>query len=154
MEGFGQYNFIPCPGFIGTIFVNCLSNILCTMAAKCELQFEFHNGAKIEEVKGGLTLLDNNSIKVGDVKFGQFRDIMLRMRFPEDRTKPYMSVKLKYYDYVNKQWRMGSVEQQTRLENDDPLVAAHICRVRFIDEVTSAVALMRDGNMNNAQNTI
>lgn len=31
--GNGQYCFIPCPGFIGTIFVNSIANTLNTMAS-------------------------------------------------------------------------------------------------------------------------
>lgn len=31
--GNGSYSFIPCPGFVGTVFVNSCSNILSTMGS-------------------------------------------------------------------------------------------------------------------------
>ena len=33
-EGSGSYGFIPDSGFVGTIFVNSLSNLLCNIAVK------------------------------------------------------------------------------------------------------------------------
>lgn len=32
IEGNGNYSFIPDSSFVGTIFVNALSNFLCTFA--------------------------------------------------------------------------------------------------------------------------
>jgi hypothetical protein len=57
--GNGQYNFIPCPGFVGTIFVNSISNILSTMANTCELIVETLNTAKIAAIPGGLPSNEN-----------------------------------------------------------------------------------------------
>jgi hypothetical protein len=45
--GHGDYSFIPCPGFIGTIFVNTLSNLMSTMAVDTKIVIEPLNGAKI-----------------------------------------------------------------------------------------------------------
>ena len=59
LVGNGQYNFIPCPGFVGTIFVNSISNVLSTMANTCELIVEALNGAKIVSIPGGLSCNDN-----------------------------------------------------------------------------------------------
>jgi len=53
MMGNGQYSFIPCPGFLGTIFVNAISNILSTMGSRCELNIEMENGARLVDVPGG-----------------------------------------------------------------------------------------------------
>ncbi len=39
-EGHGDYSFIPCPGFIGTIFVNTLSNLLSTICVHSVLEVE------------------------------------------------------------------------------------------------------------------
>ena len=67
--GNGQYCFIPCPGFIGTIFVNSIANTLNTMASQCELTFELLNGNQLLEIPGNLEVV-NNKIKIGDIKFG------------------------------------------------------------------------------------
>lgn len=52
MVGNGTFNFIPCPGFIGTIFVNSISNVIATMGRNCKLNVEVLNGVKIEKVYG------------------------------------------------------------------------------------------------------
>ena len=51
--GNGQYNFIPCPGFLGTIFVNAISNILNTMASRCELELEMLSKNRFDRALGG-----------------------------------------------------------------------------------------------------
>lgn len=48
----GNFTFIPCPGFAGTIFVNSISNALSTMARKCTFNVKALNGVKIEKVLG------------------------------------------------------------------------------------------------------
>lgn len=49
MIGHGEYSFIPCPGFIGTIFVNTLSNLLSTMGVRMVININCLNGAKIKD---------------------------------------------------------------------------------------------------------
>ena len=58
----GQYNFIPCAGFVGTIFVHSLSNVLSVMASNCELEIHTLNGAKIEVIPGGLPKTGQNVV--------------------------------------------------------------------------------------------
>lgn len=82
-EGNGQYCFIPCPGFIGTVFVNSISNILSTFASNCELKIEPLNGAKIEKIYGGLPMKDNSTILVGNLQYGQSREIVLKISRPD-----------------------------------------------------------------------
>ncbi len=81
MEGKGLYSFIPCPGFVGTIFVNSISNIFSTMANNCEVTIEAINGAYVEQVLGGYSFEDR-VVRCGDLKFGQSKDIVLKMKFP------------------------------------------------------------------------
>lgn len=54
MLGNGQYYFIPETGFIGTVFVNCISNILSTYATNAFLKLETLNGSKIRLTDGKL----------------------------------------------------------------------------------------------------
>jgi hypothetical protein len=65
--GKGDYSFIPCPGFIGTIFVNTLSNLMSTMAVEAELNIRTMHGAMIESNHGSVNSLN---MKIGDLKFG------------------------------------------------------------------------------------
>lgn len=74
----GQYSFIPCPGFIGTIFANSLANMLNTMGSQCKLTLEMLNGTKILQIPGGF-IRQGNTIKLGDIKFGQPRDIVIKV---------------------------------------------------------------------------
>merc|ERR1719353_1371618 len=52
-EGDGMYAFIPDSGFVGTAFVNALSNSLVTAAAHAVLSIEPGEGVEILEVLGG-----------------------------------------------------------------------------------------------------
>ena len=50
--GGGQYSFIPCPGFMGTIFVNTFTNILTTMCNNAELTVKLNDNNKITDLAG------------------------------------------------------------------------------------------------------
>lgn len=45
---------------------------------------------------------EDNKIKVGDLKFGQNRDIVVKMNFNDNPALPYLTAQIKYYDNVNK----------------------------------------------------
>merc|ERR1719428_894804 len=47
IQGSGTYAFIPDAGFVGTVFVNAMTNILVTMARKVSLTVEPLNGTSI-----------------------------------------------------------------------------------------------------------
>ena len=51
------------------------------MSNTCTLKLEPLNGAKIIEYPGGIKH-DKNEIEVGDLKFGQSRDIIVKMQMP------------------------------------------------------------------------
>ncbi len=48
VEGDGMYAFIPDSSFVGTIFVNALSNLLTTAAYNMQLSLEPLNGATFD----------------------------------------------------------------------------------------------------------
>ncbi|KAH3756175.1 Alpha-protein kinase vwkA [Pelomyxa schiedti] len=52
VEGNGSYAFIPDSSFVGTIFVNSLSNLLATMATEAQLLLHPLNGATIVGIPG------------------------------------------------------------------------------------------------------
>lgn len=47
MVGNGSFNYIPESGFVGTVFVNSLSNILMVNTVECKLHLKPLNGAVI-----------------------------------------------------------------------------------------------------------
>jgi len=156
--GHGQYCFIPCPGFIGTIFVNTISNILSTMANECKLKIEMLNGAKLIEVPGGYPV-ENDIISVGDIKFGQHRDIILKVQFPEKWVKEqshlaFMNVQCKYFDFQTGLMQQGEVKEQLQLDFEDPLLDAEFCRVNFIDCVRKAIQAMQQNKRDDSKKII
>ncbi|EGR33000.1 von willebrand factor type a domain protein [Ichthyophthirius multifiliis] len=155
--GEGQYCFIPCPGFIGTIFVNSLSNILTTTVSKCELSINTLNGCKIEKILGGINLINNTTICMGDIKQGQPRDCLLKMKFPDglrEQSLPFMDLQVKYFDYKTQGLKIGEVKDVTLLQNEDPLIDASYCRLTFCERVKDAVQKMKDKKQEQAQKII
>lgn len=86
--GNGQYSFIPCPGFIGTIFVNSISNILNTMGSRAVISLELLNKVRFNSLLGeGIPYKKKGNkveIHVGDLKFGQTRDIVFNLNIPDN----------------------------------------------------------------------
>lgn len=69
-----MYAFIPDSGFVGTAFVNALSNSLVTIAAHSVLSIEPGSGVEILEVMGNVTHTTQSwgvSIPAGTLQFGQ-----------------------------------------------------------------------------------
>ncbi|CAJ1446243.1 unnamed protein product [Effrenium voratum] len=83
LEGSGVYSFIPDAGFVGTVFVNHISNLLTTMACSASLVLDPDEGAEIKEVFGGLPVMDAGSgskrVDLATLQFGQTKDVVLRM---------------------------------------------------------------------------
>lgn len=87
---------------MGTIFVNTISNILSTMASECSIEIEMLNDVKIKNILGGYQFLQNKTILLGDLKYGQPRDCLLELEYPEEIKQlklPIANIKLTYYDY-------------------------------------------------------
>lgn len=126
--GHGDYSFIPCPGFIGTIFVNTLSNLMSTMAINTKVHLIPMNGAKIKSnavhTKGGKNDEKGSFIvNLEDIKFGQTRDIALEIdNLPESPDIPVFKVRVEYHDYLNKKRQViESEEYQLEPKIFDPM---------------------------------
>ncbi len=65
-EGDGMYAFIPDAGFVGTAFVNCLSNVLSNVATNAVLKVQYHPDVIFDYDK---TSVVNNSINIADWGF-------------------------------------------------------------------------------------
>ena len=91
--GGGMYAFIPDSGFVGTAFVNALANQLATMAMHAvlsvELPSELHMSLAAEGERcflgqsGAHVTSWGATVDVGSVKFGQKKDVAIRMAVPE-----------------------------------------------------------------------
>eukprot|EP00931_Biecheleriopsis_adriatica_P051231 TRINITY_DN29693_c0_g1_i1.p1 TRINITY_DN29693_c0_g1~~TRINITY_DN29693_c0_g1_i1.p1 ORF type:complete len:533 (+),score=91.55 TRINITY_DN29693_c0_g1_i1:222-1601(+) len=68
--GCGSYAYIPDAGFIGTVFVNSVSNLLVTMGTCSTLVLEI----------AGEATLERSVIDLGSLQFGQHRDAIVRIK--------------------------------------------------------------------------
>eukprot|EP00928_Gymnodinium_smaydae_P080587 TRINITY_DN64255_c0_g1_i1.p1 TRINITY_DN64255_c0_g1~~TRINITY_DN64255_c0_g1_i1.p1 ORF type:complete len:677 (+),score=76.31 TRINITY_DN64255_c0_g1_i1:91-2121(+) len=81
----GAYAFIPDAGFVGTVFVNAMANLLVTMVKDVVLEVQPQNGARVSEVLGvgpmATTSPDGKiRINLGTMQFGQSKDVVLNMQ--------------------------------------------------------------------------
>merc|ERR1719464_1020463 len=85
-QGTGSYSFIPDAGFVGTAFVNMLSQLLSTVAHDAYLKVETPlSDAEIVEPYGhGLYVPEHNSgflvYSVGTLQIGQTKDVVIPVR--------------------------------------------------------------------------
>ncbi|KAH7340290.1 hint-domain-containing protein [Rhizoctonia solani] len=84
--GQGMYGFIPDSGMVGTVFVHALANLMSTWATGCTLDVEIIMKDPNAEVKvkvlGALPVTHSSwgaSIRVGDIQYGQPRDVVLQL---------------------------------------------------------------------------
>lgn len=89
-EGHGAYSFIPDSSFVGTAFVHAVSNVLSTAARDVTLALE--PAAGVTPAAGRPVLADipcestswGLNIRLGNLQFGQRRDVVVRLRVPRD----------------------------------------------------------------------
>lgn len=121
-EGNGQYAFIPDGSFVGTIFINAMSNFLSTVAKDVTLTIEgtVDNGTGASTDASSSVLLDPSLIKhlkhsvtswglvfrFGSVIYGQSKDVLIPIKRNTGAaaplsTEPYCSYSLKYTKVVS-----------------------------------------------------
>lgn len=95
MVGGGMYAFIPDSGFVGTAFVNALANQLATMGMHATLSLEVPSELHMSLARDGERCVVGQtngtvaitswgvSVDVGNVKFGQKKDVVFRFSVPE-----------------------------------------------------------------------
>jgi Mg-chelatase subunit ChlD len=82
LEGGGSYAFIPDSGFVGTIFVNALSNQLNSFAKHAAISLDLANGAHLlsESLNPTCSVVTMTSwgamLSVGDLPYNQRRDFI------------------------------------------------------------------------------
>jgi hypothetical protein len=78
--GSGSYSFIPDAGFVGTVFVNTMSNLLVTMAREVYLTLEAEDAEITDnKIMGGYPAqVVSGSIRVnlGTLQYGQTKDVV------------------------------------------------------------------------------
>ncbi|KAK2017386.1 von Willebrand factor type A domain-containing protein [Colletotrichum eremochloae] len=95
--GSGNYSFIPDAGMIGTVFVHAVANLQATYAINATLHLSYPASIDLEEVSGdsvvkqeAVTLTEEDgepkqlSIPLGNIQYGQSRDIFLKVATSND----------------------------------------------------------------------
>merc|ERR1740138_973778 len=87
--GSGTYAFIPDAGFVGTVFVNAMANLLVTVATNVRLTLEPCGGASLpsKSISGSHPCKLQGAalqVELTPLLFGQSKDILLRMFMPPE----------------------------------------------------------------------
>jgi len=88
IEGSGMYAFIPDSGFVGTTFVNALSNLLVTKAKQVTLNIETAPGYTVVPPSPASSAFSvtswGASVSLGTLHFGQTRDVLIELEAATD----------------------------------------------------------------------
>jgi hypothetical protein len=139
LSGAGAYSFIPDADFVGTVFVNTISNILVTSCQDAELTLQGQD-VEIHEVLGEARhrrISDSTVVvRLDYMQYGQCADVLVRVRqkptLARDCATPYLVATL----------HLGTVASSTG-ELDPVSVAAVPTDVTKEEEVIIARSLQR-----------
>ncbi|KAK2049350.1 von Willebrand factor type A domain-containing protein [Colletotrichum somersetense] len=159
--GSGNYSFIPDAGMIGTVFVHAVANLQATYAINATLHLSYPASVDLEEISGdsvvkqeAVTLTEENgqpkqlSISLGNVQYGQSRDIFLKVATPEGFVPESSTVKavLEYSRMSSNTYRQ-TAEQSLLVPTTlpDSEVAYHLSRSQICSYLSSIIPIREDG---------
>jgi len=169
----GSYAFIPDSGFVGTVFVNAMANLLTTMARDVVLELEPLAGAAILHVhvpmvhakKLAQSILPDSSaasrprsdpqhIDLWPLQFGQSRDVLLQMSVP-----PAAGAAALLQATLHYRTRTGNPTEQivkgcgpSKPTPDDlAKLEKERCRIFFVEGLARAMSLTRLNKMHKMQ---
>jgi len=89
--GKGMYSFIPDGTFVGTVFVNAISNILATMGKHAQIIIRPIDGTKIVLVLGDHSHQTDSSgvttVDIGSLQYAQTKDVVISIDTPKEKKK-------------------------------------------------------------------
>ncbi|KAJ0158915.1 hypothetical protein CTA2_10646 [Colletotrichum tanaceti] len=159
--GGGNYSFIPDAGMIGTVFVHAMANLQATYAIHATLRLTFDASVDLQEAGGDsvvkqevVTLPDEHgapkqlSISLGNIQYGQSRDVHLQVTAPEDLAPHASGIKAvveysRMTSAVHRQTAQQSLLVPTTLPASE--VAYHLSRSRICSYLSSVVPVGADG---------
>jgi len=141
-SGSGTYSFIPDAGFVGTAFVNTMSNLLVTFATDVFLELAAEGGSQIlSEIPGHFeTMVTDESVRVrlDTLQYGQSRDILVKMNVKTSE-EPYLVAKIHYEQAGRKNVEGQVVEANVKDEPNAVEIMTHKYRLQFVDVTTAAL---------------
>lgn len=127
----GTYAFIPDAGFVGTIFVNAISNLLVTAALDTVLSLEVEPSNAKVQVLGGWEL-NNSKIDLGTLQYGQSKDVVVLSSKESPASK--ITARLTYNTLGGKTFSVEatSYPSDAKVSTD---VETQLCRTMFVDKL-------------------
>ena len=127
LEGNGMYAFIPDSGFVGTTFVNSISNVLVTCAKDVKLDIMNGDNYTIKEPKNCPSWFTPTSwgasVSLSTLHFGQTRDFVFEVESNGSTTKgdeSIVSVTGTYLSVID--GSSGRIEKELDFAGTSPLV--------------------------------
>jgi len=179
VRGQGSYAFIPDSSMVGTIFVNSLANLCCTVAKNVTLKVEAKHEMFEVKVLGGYDAVSTSwgvQINLGNVMYGQNRDIIVDFTPKEPPlekdhtidaeeegkegavgdvdTAPY-SLDADALSYI---WLRTSSPMKCAIscvcDDDAQVTRRHYYRLRACDELRECMGAMKLNEMDSAQKKV
>jgi hypothetical protein len=154
--GSGSYSFIPDAGFVGTAFVNSMSNLLVTMAREVYLTLEADSEAQFCDKKlyGGFPVADLGSqlrVNLGTLQYGQTKDVVLPMTI-KNTNDEYLVCRVDYESPDGKKVELPAIEALAKDAHGGDAQEVDIQRNRciFADVIPVALGLAIQGNLEGA----
>jgi len=147
--GDGSYSFIPDAGFVGTVFVNTMSNLLVTMAREVYLTLGPEAGAQFADLEGQTTISggipftkagESVRVNLGTLQFGQTKDIVVPMKLQGLTEEAFLVANVQYETLLGEVESVKGVEGTATSPVDLKYVESHRCRCRFADALGKAGA--------------
>ncbi|KAJ3940653.1 uncharacterized protein N0V96_009664 [Colletotrichum fioriniae] len=164
-EGGGNYSFIPDSGMIGTVFVHAVANLQATYAINATLRLTYSplltiassmgesvNKQEVEilegDMKNGVPDQHELSISLGNLQYGQSRDIYLRVDAPAELTSENAVVKasIEYSRMANNIYTQStsqSLLNPTTLPESE--LVYHVSRSRICSFLSTIIPMGADG---------
>jgi len=167
----GMYSFIPDSSFVGTIFVNSISNILSTNATNVKLSIEPTDDAvyEIEKVYGDQSLLEKASwginFNVGKLQHGQDRSFLLRLKLKTDlehdikiksavgSNSNLVAAKLAYTP-VGGNKVMVTATSENIYGNHKNEISNELCRLSLYESIAKAIDLLSPKTNTDSHGTV
>jgi len=150
-EGMGSYSFIPDAGFVGTVFVNTMSNLLVTFGVQAvlSLDFEDQKDARVREVRGTYpaTTEDKLTILIGGLQYDQSRDIVIEVENVKSTGDVYLVANVQFSDVSRSQVSSAACAGNKARPSDieAQFVARHMVRSAYVEGVRNAVNKAEEG---------
>mmetsp|Transcript_26516 Transcript_26516/g.60439 ORF Transcript_26516/g.60439 Transcript_26516/m.60439 type:complete len:720 (+) Transcript_26516:57-2216(+) len=139
--GKGTYSFIPDNGFVGTVFIHAVANLLCTFGHEAKLKVEVEPGVEMGDPLGDYTFTKHEGwveIELGTLMYGQSQDVVLPMLIPRNFRGEYAFASL---DYSTAGRTVAKVPNAVVVMEGTPEALRHMLRCQVVETCREVYAL-------------